>query len=289
MQAAFPSKISYMSPQDMAPRPPTLQLRTSRCEDHNSQIKRRQIKLDRCVLLWDQTMLQATQNSKIKTQTYDFYPPFCIRTAFFWVITQRVVVISYRRFGTTYRSHLRGLKVGPIVCPETSVINYHYSLRNNPKARSSHLLGGGILGITPLLTLILLTWRKWWAPNNASKQQMGFNSGFKGLIHLVVCLTTGPKPLLKRALRIVPSRASSFKWEYPLLSLRSSSSFLRLLPCLPVTSIHPCIFPSVTRCRRQFRRKMWPIQFAFRLRISCRIFLCSLTLSKLQAYRREFW
>ena len=31
------------------------------------------------------------------------------------------------------------------------------------------------------LTLILLTWRKWWAPNNASKQHMGFNSGFKGL------------------------------------------------------------------------------------------------------------
>ena len=31
------------------------------------------------------------------------------------------------------------------------------------------------------LTLILLTWRKWWA-NNASKEQMGFNSGFKGLM-----------------------------------------------------------------------------------------------------------
>jgi len=30
------------------------------------------------------------------------------------------------------------------------------------------------------LTLILLTWRKWWA-NNASKYQMGFNSGFKVL------------------------------------------------------------------------------------------------------------
>jgi len=30
------------------------------------------------------------------------------------------------------------------------------------------------------LTLILLTWRKWWA-NNASKQQIGFNSAFKGL------------------------------------------------------------------------------------------------------------
>jgi hypothetical protein len=31
------------------------------------------------------------------------------------------------------------------------------------------------------LTLILLTWRIWWAPNNASKWQMGFNSAFKGL------------------------------------------------------------------------------------------------------------
>jgi hypothetical protein len=50
-------------------------------------------------------------------------------------------------------------------------------------------------------------------------------------IHLVVCLTTGPKPLPKRALHIVRFRASSFKWEYPLLSLRSSNSFLRLLPC----------------------------------------------------------
>jgi len=28
------------------------------------------------------------------------------------------------------------------------------------------------------LTLIPLTWRKWWAPNNASKYQMGFNSAF---------------------------------------------------------------------------------------------------------------
>jgi len=30
--------------------------------------------------------------------------------------------------------------------------------------------------------------------------------------HLVVCLTTGPKPLPKRTLHIVRSRASSFKW-----------------------------------------------------------------------------
>ena len=39
------------------------------------------------------------------------------------------------------------------------------------------------------LTLILLTWRKWWAPNNASKQEMGFNSAFKGLMQLTKLLT----------------------------------------------------------------------------------------------------
>ena len=34
----------------------------------------------------------------------------------------------------------------------------------------------------PQLTLILLTWRIWWAPNNASKWQMGINSAFRRLI-----------------------------------------------------------------------------------------------------------
>jgi len=133
-------------------------------------------------------------------------------------------------------------------------------------------------------------------------------------IHLVVCLTTGPKPLPKRALHTVRPRASSFKWQYPLLSLtlilltwriwwapnnaskcqmgfnsafkglRSSSSFLRLLTRLPVTSSPPFIFPSITRYRSQFLRKMWAIQFAFRLRISCRIFLCSLILSNTSSF-----
>jgi len=65
------------------------------------------------------------------------------------------------------------------------------------------------------------------------------------------------------------------------LSLRSSNSFLRLLSRLPVTSIHSCIFPSITRCIREFLRK---IQFAFHLRISCRIFICSLTLSNTSSF-----
>ena len=80
------------------------------------------------------------------------------------------------------------------------------------------------------------------------------------------------------------SRASSFNSHYPLLSLRSSSNFLRLLPCLLVTSVCPFIFPSITCFRRQFLRKMWPTQLAFRFIISCRIFLCSLTLSNTSSF-----
>ena len=113
----------------------------------------------------------------------------CIRNAltsrellevlFFWVITQQVVVISYRRFGTTYRFHIQGsrvqvsqqptnhslalcffvrlvgwldrlsfwtleLEMGQVCSPETSVINYRSSLRNNPE-HSYHLLRSGIL------------------------------------------------------------------------------------------------------------------------------------------------
>jgi hypothetical protein len=108
----------------------------------------------------------------------------------------------------------------------------------------------------------------------------GCKSHFKLIwVHLVVCLTRGPKPLPKRALHIVRSRASSFRCEYPLPSWRSSSSFLRLLPRLPVTSFPPFIFPSITCRRRQFVRSMWPFHLSFRLGISCRIFLCTLNLS----------
>ena len=103
-------------------------------------------------------------------------------------------------------------------------------------------------------------------------------------IHSVFCLMTDPKPPPKRFLHTVRSRASSFKLEYPLLSLRSSSSFLRLLPRLLVTSISPFSFPSKTYFRRQFLRRMWPIQLAFCFLSSCRIFLCSLTLSNTTSF-----
>ena len=80
-----------------------------------------------------------------------------------------------------------------------------------------------------------------------------------------LCLTTGPKPLLKRVLRRLRSSASSFDLQYTPFALRSSSSCLLLILHLPVTSLLPTIFPSITCFRRQFLRKMWPIQSAFLL------------------------
>ena len=39
-----------------------------------------------------------------------------------------------------------------------------------------------------LLTLILLTWRIWWAPYNANRWQMGFNCSFKSLMMKVLAM-----------------------------------------------------------------------------------------------------
>jgi hypothetical protein len=65
------------------------------------------------------------------------------RIALFWVITLQIVVTSYRRFRTTNRvlSSVDSwpLKKGPTGCPETPVINNHYSQRNNSEQHSSHL------------------------------------------------------------------------------------------------------------------------------------------------------
>jgi len=74
-----------------------------------------------------------------------------LRTALFWVVTQRVVVISYRRFGTIsipssgFKVDSWTLRMGPIGCPETLIRNYHYSLCNNLEKPSSQLLRGGSL------------------------------------------------------------------------------------------------------------------------------------------------
>jgi hypothetical protein len=73
-----------------------------------------------------------------------------MRNALFLAITKRVVVIPHRCFGTNYRSHLQGSKVkglvfltpedGTVSCPDTSVSNYYYSLRNCQEERSCQII-----------------------------------------------------------------------------------------------------------------------------------------------------
>ena len=75
-----------------------------------------------------------------------------VRTALFWVITQRVVVIPRRRFGTTYRSHLQGSR-RPIVFSRNDCKFFFFfckelqysSLRYSPGDNSSCALRGGML------------------------------------------------------------------------------------------------------------------------------------------------
>ena len=69
---------------------------------------------------------------------------------------------------------------------------------------------------------------------------------FHEFINVPQCLTTGPEPLPKSVLHTVRSSVSSFNFLYPLSSLKSYSSCLRLLPRLSSFSILPCIFPSIT-------------------------------------------
>ena len=54
-------------------------------------------------------------------------------SALFWRITLRGMVILYRRFWTSWP-----LKMGPIGSSETSVKDYHSTLRNTSEKRTSH-------------------------------------------------------------------------------------------------------------------------------------------------------
>jgi len=76
------------------------------------------------------------------------------------------------------------------------------------------------------------------------------------IIHFVVCLTTGPKPLSKPVPHRERSSVSAFNLQTPLFSLRSSSCCIRLPHRLPAISVLPSIFLSVTCFRKQFLLKM---------------------------------
>ena len=103
------------------------------------------------------------------------------------------------------------------------------------------IICGEFLGeaLSFLRTVLCISWLvdvlNWDSKHNHSS---GVNS-----VHSTVCLTTGPQPLPKRVLHIVPSSAFSFHFHYHLVSLKLSSSCLRIFPRIPATSALSYIFP----------------------------------------------
>ena len=97
-----------------------------------------------------------------------------------------------------------------------------------------------VLDLTPIITEL-------WTLGSAVikiRIQSFSHSVIHSFIHSVVCLTTGQQPLPVRVLHRVQSSASSFNFQYLILSVKSSSSCLRLLPCIHVTSVPASFFPS---------------------------------------------
>ena len=76
----------------------------------------------------------------------------------------------------TARTRAIGLSPSPyrVTCTTEEDRRKHYSLLDLPSLYS--------------LTLNPLRWKIWWAPNNASRRQMGINSAFKGLKWSQFCL-----------------------------------------------------------------------------------------------------
>ena len=54
-----------------------------------------------------------------------------------------------------------------------------------------------------LLTLVLLKWIIWWAPNNANKWQVVFNSAFKGLMYSYLDMFQVHTPIIRSIRRWV--------------------------------------------------------------------------------------
>ena len=113
------------------------------------------------------------------------------------------------------------LKTGPIGCPETSVINYHNSPRNDPEERSSHLLRSG------RLISSLLEFRSW-------------NISYAGVVAWRNCSTC----LLQNKVISVSLLLPVDVWNY--------SVFLLTQACAPyIVAVSLPIALSAVRCRVQ--------------------------------------
>ena len=91
------------------------------------------------------------------------------------------------------------------------------------------------------LTLYLLTWRIWWAQNNVSKWQMGFNAAFQGLkctIKLFCCWLLCPNNYVSFFLQMKQVLHSHFRCLVFALWINTLCFNLCLFLALPIVTDH---------------------------------------------------
>ena len=77
-----------------------------------------------------------------------------MRTALFWVVMQRVAAIPYRSSGQSIGPIFKGQESN---CPETSIRNYHHSLRNNLEKHSAQIMKTAKWGAAPARPMTVMT------------------------------------------------------------------------------------------------------------------------------------
>ena len=101
--------------------------------------------------LWELNPIPGL-NSQYTVRDFKLTPRCSVRSLLFWDATHRKLVVSYRRFGTTYRFHLQvssntrrmawnvwPLEMGRAGCPETSVATYATLCKISEERRSQLL------------------------------------------------------------------------------------------------------------------------------------------------------
>jgi hypothetical protein len=149
--------------------------------------------------------------------------------------------------------------------PETSVNDYHTTPLNVSEERRSHQHRGGSLKSWHFGSKNFIRWTGYFLYLEFKKKleltwswsilaETCSHSSFHSFCSLSYDSSVA---LPKRVLHRVRSSASSFNFQYLLCSIRSSSSCLRLLPRLPVISILPSNFPSITHSSYQLINRTW--------------------------------